>query len=247
MNRIKRISLISLVLLVVMPAGAAYADGHSQLESTSGSLETQLEIALTHANKARDETTIDGIRHHLEHVINAIEGADGANYGDLNGDGKTEDFGDGVGVFGWANRLATQANSRGSSSDANVVAFAAAISDGASNVSAKAENARDIALEILKIDSVSLALIFVGPGGHTVVSELNAALKGSVVLGDGVLQSTASIEAFGEYLENPTPSVRAPVVGAPDMASLSRVVLLASIMIMVLGAVVVVRNRHVGA
>ena len=105
MHRTKLISLIALVLLIVLPAGTVYGAGHGALETTADNLEAQLDVAITHANLAKGQTTIEGVHQHLEHVINAIEGLDGANYGDLNGDGTTQDFGDGVGVLGHATAL----------------------------------------------------------------------------------------------------------------------------------------------
>jgi hypothetical protein len=62
-------------------------------------LQLQLEVAITHANLANDQTTLAAVYGHLEHVINAIEGPSGDNYGDLDGNGSVEDFGDGIGVI----------------------------------------------------------------------------------------------------------------------------------------------------
>ncbi len=59
---------------------------------------TQLEVALAHANVAADKSTIADVRHQMELAINAVEGPDGDNYGDLDGDGNIDDEGDGVGV-----------------------------------------------------------------------------------------------------------------------------------------------------
>jgi hypothetical protein len=59
----------------------------------------QLGVAYTHANLANDQTSIENVRRHLEHVINAIEGPGGANAGDLDGNGSIEDFGDGKGAL----------------------------------------------------------------------------------------------------------------------------------------------------
>ena len=62
-------------------------------------LQLQLQVAITHANLANDQTTLAAVYSHLEHVINAIEGPSGDNYGDLDGNGSIEDFGDKIGVI----------------------------------------------------------------------------------------------------------------------------------------------------
>ena len=63
-------------------------------------LKLQLNVALTHANLASaPANTLAQIKQHLEHVVNAIEGPNGANYGDLDGNGATQDFGDGIGAL----------------------------------------------------------------------------------------------------------------------------------------------------
>lgn len=59
---------------------------------------SQLEVALAHASVAADKTSIEDVRNQIELAVNALEGPDGDNYGDLDGDGTIEDVGDGVGV-----------------------------------------------------------------------------------------------------------------------------------------------------
>jgi hypothetical protein len=60
---------------------------------------SQLEVALAHANIAADKTSIEDVRHQMELAVNALEGPDGDNYGDLDGNGTIDDVGDGVGVL----------------------------------------------------------------------------------------------------------------------------------------------------
>ncbi|MDP6064386.1 MAG: hypothetical protein QGI49_06305, partial [SAR202 cluster bacterium] len=59
---------------------------------------SQIKVALAHARVAADKTSIEDIRNQIELAVNALEGPDGDNYGDLDGDGVIEDIGDGVGV-----------------------------------------------------------------------------------------------------------------------------------------------------
>jgi len=89
-----------------VPPGAIAHIRHLTSDWPSGSgvgiltnIKLQLGVALLHANLANDQTTIAAVRAHLEHVINAIEGPTGSNYGDLNGDDAVQDFGDGIGVI----------------------------------------------------------------------------------------------------------------------------------------------------
>jgi hypothetical protein len=60
-------------------------------------LKQRLGVALTHASLANDATTIAGVRQHLEHTINIIEGPNGPNYGDHDGDGSVQEPGPGAG------------------------------------------------------------------------------------------------------------------------------------------------------
>jgi len=253
MHRIKQVSLIALGLLIVLPVGIVYGAGHGALETTAGNLEAQLNMAVTHAHLAKNETTLEGIHSHLEHVINAIEGAGGANYGDLNGDGTTEDFGDGIGVVGHATTLAAQADAVASAlpDDAELVAITTAISTGAGNAITKSGSARDIALGILNETSLSLAKILLGPGGNTVISDLEAALNGSVALGDGAVQASASIQDLDTYLTSleevpdiPNVPGQPPVVGEPAIPMLAQAVLIASVLLLVAGGLLVIRGRR---
>ncbi len=255
MHRTKLVSLIALVLLIALPAGIVYGAGHAALETTAGNLEAQLDVAITHANLSSNETTIEGVHRHLEHVINAIEGAGGANYGDLNGDGTTEDFGDGIGVVGHAATLADQGDAvaAADTEDADLGAIATAISTGANNASAKAESARDISLDILNTTSLSLAKILLGPGGNTVISDLEAAKNGSVALGDGAVQASASVQALDEYLQSledapdipdvPGPGTP-PTVGEPGIPMLAQAALIAAALLIAAGGLLVVRSRR---
>ena len=57
-------------------------------------LREQTWIAMVHAGLSANSNTLAQVKQHAEHVVNAIEGSAGANYGDLDGNGATEDFGD---------------------------------------------------------------------------------------------------------------------------------------------------------
>ena len=68
-------------------------------------LQLELDLALTHANLAKasfDAGDLAGVKQHLEHTINIIEGPDGPNYGDRDGDGSVQHPGGGLGVLFYA-------------------------------------------------------------------------------------------------------------------------------------------------
>jgi plastocyanin len=65
-------------------------------------LRQQTEELLRHAQflkEAQDEGNLANEKLHAEHLVNLIEGAQGEHYGDLNGNGKVENPGDGFGVL----------------------------------------------------------------------------------------------------------------------------------------------------
>jgi hypothetical protein len=65
---------------------------------------SQLEVAFAHASVAADKSSIADVRRQMELAVNAVEGPDGDNYGDLDGDGTIDDEGDGVGVVARAHQ-----------------------------------------------------------------------------------------------------------------------------------------------
>lgn len=65
-------------------------------------LRSQADELLRHAQfqqAALDNRDLDGVKRHAEHMINLIEGQQGANFGDLNNDRKVQNPGDGYGLL----------------------------------------------------------------------------------------------------------------------------------------------------
>ena len=151
-------------------------------------LKAQLDIAINHAELAAASDTIEDVRTHMHHVINVIEGAEGANY-----DASLSDSGDGIGVIAHA-----QASKHGSLAatavpdDTVIGEHALLVEASGANVENWANEARDIALTVIGTPNLELAKIFVGPGGKTVVSTLIAARNGFDADGDGTVGSGAS-------------------------------------------------------
>lgn len=71
----------------------------------STGLLSQAGFAADHANLARlavQSNDLAGVRLHMEHIVNVIEGDKGPNFGDLNGDEKRDNPGDGFGLLTYA-------------------------------------------------------------------------------------------------------------------------------------------------
>ena len=175
-------------------------------DSTSGiltNLKGQLDVAILHANLAKDSSTLAAVKNHLEHVINIIEGSDGANFGDLDGNGITENPGDGFGVVPQAqNRKHGPFAAGAAATDTVIVAGAALVDLTGRNAEDWSNLGRDIALTGLAQTTIEAAKVFVGPGASTVISSLEAARNGFDTDADGTIESIAG-EAGAEqtYVE----------------------------------------------
>ena len=155
-------------------------------------LKEQLDVAVLHSNLAGNSADIAGVHQHMEHVINAIEGEDGPNYGDLDGDGSTQDFGDGIGVLPHAQDRKHGPFAAGAAPlDDVVVTHADLVNITGKNAEDWATLARDKALEVLATSNLSLARVLVGPGANTVVSLLEVARDGFDADNDGTTTATA--------------------------------------------------------
>jgi hypothetical protein len=65
----------------------------------AGGLVTQLASVWLRAEEGRALADLAAVRAHAEQVVNGLEGVDGPNWGDLDGSGNAEDYGDGYGVL----------------------------------------------------------------------------------------------------------------------------------------------------
>jgi hypothetical protein len=150
-------------------------------------LKAQLDIAIQHAELAAASDTIEDVRNHMHHVINVIEGAEGANY-----DASLSDPGDGIGVIVHAQDSKHGPFAATAFPDDTVIGeHALLVEASGANVENWANKARDIALNVIGTSNLQLAKIFVGPGGETVVSTLIAAKNGFDADGDGTVGSGA--------------------------------------------------------
>lgn len=109
----------------------------------------QTDLALQHVQNAVNAAAISAVnetRTHLEHVINILEGVQGARYGDYTSDGIAQNPGDGFGVSGYAEQTIQILQQLG---------FAA---DDAALV-ANLQTLEDLCVEILRMDIADLRTI----------------------------------------------------------------------------------------
>ena len=232
-------------------------------------LKIQLNVAIDHANLAKDSTDLAGIAAHIEHVINAIEATGGPNYGDVNGDGVTQDVGDSVGVLAHAVDREHGPFAAGAAADDVVVVDGAALVDiTGKNAEDWATLGRDIALTVLDQTNITLAKLFLGPGANTVISALEAARDGYDTDGDGTIESIAgeggADQAFVEAqrmatytlraggftaADSAAPAVVGPGIGLPSVGDsgvpgLAQAALIASLVLLSTGGLILVRRRR---
>ena len=149
--------------------------------SMSG-LRSQLEVASMHANLAAESDTIEDVVSHARHVVNILEGSEGANYDSSHGDP-----GDGAGALGYAAMAKAAAMSSGEEGSARAMYSSMAYTS-AANAEMYAMMGRDAALSAADQDDAELAKVFVGPGGRTVISLLEAAMYGFDSDGDNMVE-----------------------------------------------------------
>ena len=240
-----------------IPAGAMAHIRHLLSDWPAGTnvgiltnLQTQLGVALLHANLAKNQTTVAAKKQHLEHVINAIEGPGGANYGDIDGNGAIEDFGDGVGALKHADDRKHSGFAAGTvPDDLALAAHAALVDEYGMNAEDLAILARDQALSAVGSSSLSLIEIFLGPGGNSVITLLDSAKNGSVQ-GGAAAQAYVEAQLMATYtmVAGPggAPKVVAPpqTVGEPAIPRLAQAAIMAALLLLAVGWLLVVRSQR---
>jgi hypothetical protein len=212
-------------------------------------LKGQLGVAITHAGLAASAGTIDGIRQHLEHVINAIEGPNGANYGDLDGNGAAEDVGDGVGILPHAaDRQHGPFAAGAAPGDEEITDGALLVALYGANAEAWVLEARDNALGILNQSSLAVATALLA----TVTGPLDAALNGVAATGDGgANQAYVEAQMMATYTLSPgggagpsTPTIGLPGTGDSAVPLLAQIALVVGLAAFATGGLFVLRGRR---
>ena len=126
----------------------------------------QVEEVRRHAEFLRDSQTKQdwtGVRLHAEHLVNIIEGSKGANFGDLNKDGKVTNPGDGYGLLQGGDQLGYLQGSKdhaelaaiATDATADIKLHAGHVGITVDNVSGWVTTIRDKSLEVLKAGGTS--------------------------------------------------------------------------------------------
>ena len=144
-------------------AEAALEPLRGLLSADLPNLTAQLLIAIDHRNlmqESLDAGDLDGALRHAEHTLNVLNGIDGANFGDLDGNGQAENPGDDVGVRVYlAQAQANHDVLTGAISPFSEVAYAAAGAQLADAVAAL-DSAEATLLKLFAVDSAEEAAPF---------------------------------------------------------------------------------------
>ena len=170
-------------------------------KGTAVGLREQAMVALQHANLAAEASDLAGVQGHAEHVVNIIEGMEGENAGDLNGDGETQNPGDGFGVLSYAADAGTQASmaAAGAARGEMIAMYSGQVMDSANQTAMWAGQARDLAVDALKVGDFDAARIMLG----NAAAILEWAVNGSE-------QTYSAAQAMGTYQVEMPPALPKP-------------------------------------
>ena len=184
-------------------------------KGTAVGLREQARVALTHANLATEASNLAGVQQHIEHVVNIIEGMEGSNAGDLNGDGETQNPGDGFGVLNYAAGAGSQAGMV--AADGGMMAmYAGEVMESASQTAMWAGDARDLALQAMGVEDFDAARIIIGNAAvilERALNGLDANGNGTIerTTGEGgAMQAYSAAQAMGTYMVETPPTLPKP-------------------------------------
>ena len=200
---------------------------------------SQIKVALAHARVAADKTSIEDIRNQIELAVNALEGPDGDNYGDLDGDGVIEDVGDGVVVARVRQRGETNFVLNPSFDDTLIMAHLVGLEMDGLNIENFVDEA--VAEALLALDELVLDRAKVSAAG--VAGFIEGALKGvdtdasdviDSILGEGgAVQAYVEAQLMATYSLQvgpiPTPTPTPTPTSAPPTATPTPVVAVATL------------------
>ena len=214
-------------------------------------LREQTNTAWVHAGLSARSATLPGIYQHAEHVVNIIEGTGGPNFGDLDGDGSTQNPGDGFGVLGYARDTAlhSQLSANSAEGDEVIERHSKEVVASATQAGDWATVARDLALLALQAPNRDVALLFVTSAQST----LGWALNGRDSDGDGTIGRTTgeggakqaywAAQDMGTYTLAPPgagvpPTPSGPGVGDPNVPNIGLMVLIVGASLLLVGTLV---------
>ena len=189
-----------IAISIAILANNSQVQAASAMDATLASLKTQVSQALTQANLAKSATTLEDKKSYAAKASNIISGTGG--------------------VLEIASAASTQAqgalDSATASEDADSIAHTTTINNAITNVSTWSAVSRDAAGQVSSAGSSSLADIYIGPGGNTLISGLEASLNGW-----GSHPGISQAESVSTSLSGVSiPTVNLPSTGGPsfDMA-----------------------------
>ncbi len=218
-------------------------------------LQIQIQAAITHAQLAIDSDTLEEVQLNTHHVINIIEGTDGANF-----DGSFGNPGDGLGVLLHASDAEHATFAAGESPDDTMIAEHAALVESAGgNAASHASSARDEALVSLGQSTLFLAKLQLSP----VVGFLSSALNGLDSNADGTISSagteggaaqayveaqlmaTYTLTAGGLAPVGPELGIGLSNTGDKSVATMAMLALAAALVLILGGGAMVMRSSRV--
>ena len=217
----------------------------------------QTDIALTHANLSVDSTNLADVQSHAHHVINIVEGSAGDNY-----DASFGDPGDGFGVLKYAADADKHSGfaSAAEGASANVALHSVHVEDTSTNVVNWATQARDKALEALATTNEATARAAMVEAQSLLDSALNGKDGSNAPVTDGGGARTAYqhgqlMAGYSPVFNVQPPSVadttipedvQPPSVGDTTIPPVVQMGLIASLLLVSMGALLLIRRRAEG-
>ena len=171
-----------------------------KLDAAAHQTAAQFGLAMDCAQVARVAMTVEDAQAGLQCVVNLLEGASGDNYDAEVGDSG----GDGMGILAHIDDMRAASQTLGDvGADRADASFASSLSAAAAaNADMWANALQSQALSALNLGDLAELKIFIGPGGNTVISLIDAALNGFDANGDGVLNEQPLAEKDPEVDED---------------------------------------------
>jgi hypothetical protein len=216
---------------------------------------SQINIAITEANKAPSASSLAAGNQVLEKVVNAIEGPNGSKYGDLDTNGTTESVGDGTGLLVHLSAATSAQAVSGAEGNTTVITHSKLVDTNTVHASSLLAQARDEAialssetdLNIYKLNAARISVL------------LQNARDGIDADASGTIESTSVEGAVRQaYVETQkmatfnltsaatpvTPAPEAPSVGDPLVPVSIKFVLVFAAFLLTLGTVSLLARKR---
>ena len=197
---IKTMLPVIAIILAILVNNSQTQAASTALDATLAALKTGVSQALAQANLAKSATTLEDKKSYAKKASNLITGTGG--------------------VLDIASAASIQAQGALDSATANedndAIAYTTTINNAIANVSSWSAVSRDAAGQVSSASSSSLADIYIGPGGNTLISGLEASLNGWGSA-PGISQAeTASTSLSGDISIHAV-TVTLPSTGGPSL------------------------------